>query len=231
MAHEDVAEGIARLLWAGNYRKAVETLRPGFLADPDENLVAWISALYSARFMPSYRQELLKTYILTALRRASSPIETFSDDALRMLDVVDVLTTVFEWASRTKHSSVSGTLSKRYRECTRRMLREAEPYLTPEHVPQGHHVMALLRLTRAHLHFQEGRPGEALMDVYEAVRLASSVKDPRQRERIYRKAGILFRLLGKKGMARQYGFQALLIFHLSPGVKLKSIAALFGIDL
>lgn len=224
MAHKG---NIRRLLWRGDYIPAVEQLRPQYWSDPIGKFVPWMSALYSARMHRRYRTELM-ALLPRAVEHVERTIGMNNDpDPMKVTDAADVISTVFEFASR--RPEVPEQEQKMYLLRAHVLLLYA--IQLARRLPAGNHTLPLLLLTQsrvlARIGFEDlGAGGMALA---EAMNLAPGIQDPMQRERVYRKAGLELRKRGRWGAGYRYGIRALLVPHGARGVKLKSLAALAGI--
>lgn len=226
MAHGHQPE-IGRLLRKGKYKQAVALHREAFERDPEGERVPFASTLYSGRSHARIRAFLLE-YIETHLY----------DHALRLnmnvtpdtfMDTVDVVSTIFVWAARqpeTNSTRGNNLLNVAAILIYEALSHEAQLSFAP-------HSPLLIMLTRAEIHFTTGTSeglASGLADVYEARARARSIRDPHQRERVLRKAGLLLRAHGRKGAGYASLIKALLVPHTSLGVKAKTIAALIGVE-
>lgn len=226
MAHGHQPE-IGRLLWKGKYKQAVALHLEAFERDPERECVPCASTLYAGRSDARIRALLLE-YIETHLY----------DHALRLnmnvtpdtfMDTVDVVSTIFVWATRqpeTDAAQGNNLLNVAAILIYEALSHEAQLSFAP-------HSPLLIMLTRAEIHFTTGTSeglASGLADVYEARNRARAIRDPRQRERVLRKAGLLLRAHGQRRAGYVSLIKALLVLHASFGVKAKTIAALLGVE-
>lgn len=227
------------LIWLGLYARGVETHRALYKKCPDEEFIPFLSSLYSARLYSRYRDELLdridqlQVFLL-------HPVTECAPGLPKALDRADVVSTILEWASR-----------QQLKPAKRNYLLERADSVVQDALMYAHrirgthrHTYALLLLTHAQIQlrqsmeYAETMPKYATdlknyvgMDVAEACTHAIDVSDLRQRERIYRKAGIIYRHLGNRKKASACFLQSLLVPHVAVGVKVKTMAALLAIEL
>lgn len=223
MVHEHQDE-IGRLVWAGKYEKAIRLHLEAYEKDPERECVPFASTLYSSLAMPGVDKVLLE-YIEEDLYPYALRL-TFHPNTREAVDKADVISTIFVWAA--EQPEITNTLKGNLLLVGASLINEALKMTVV--YACAPHSQPLLLLTRAKIRFMGGTQEEraaAMLDLHEAKNLVDSVPDLRQRERILRKAGILFRSHGKKRAGFDCLLMALLVPHRAVGVKVKTVAALF----
>jgi hypothetical protein len=214
-------------VWAGD-RNTVAEAREKYQQDPEAELVPFGVALYSFRNNPRFARELLELRE-PFLARARGMLQIGADRLMSARDYAnraDVLSTYLEWMSRRRELSaehqeetlgIADTLARRGQE------RASE-------LEVSDHSRALLALIRAYIAVtRRGHLGMALhLDMI--AREAVTIKDPNQRARVYRKLGLLYRRCSDFSKGIGWGIRACFVPDVPLAVRLKSAAALFGID-
>jgi hypothetical protein len=215
-------------VWRGD-PKTVAEARANFEKDPKEHLIRFAVALYSFRRKRRFAQELgglLSTLMREAQEMLGAPCH--EPDTIRFADKADVLSTHLEWISRYV------SLPKHEREeiyaLVSKLCSEGVSAVFP-HGTRGAHTRRLLTLTKVRVLIAQRERylawtflrGE-LLDIHE-------VEDPRQRARVYAKAGLLCRKLGRHAVGLSLGLRACTVSRVPLNVRGKATVALAGIDL
>lgn len=226
MAHGHQPE-IGLLLWKGKYVEAAMLHLEVYGRDPEGECVPFASTLYAGRSHKRIRELLLK-FVVEQLYGYALRLKLHAEPK-KFMDRVDVISTIFVWAAR--QPEVDSATKENLVNVAAALIQEAlanEPVL-----PAAPHSPLLVMLTRAEIHFMDDTDesvAKGLLDSYEARNRAETVRDPRQRERVLRKAGMLLRHHGRRRAGYAALIAALRVPHTSLAVKVKTLAALIGIE-
>jgi hypothetical protein len=213
-------------VWGGDSTTVAEARRL-YTQDPDEWLIRYAVALYSFRAKPRFAEELLWLRP-PLLKRAQQVLEAAmrGDLALSLANKVDVLSTHLAWMSR--QDGLGGSKRREVRAVALRLCEEATSLIV--NVPPGHHTLALIRLTHAELLFEDDEETAGRSYLNGVARKARGITDANQRARVMRKLGALLRRHGRFWRGILWGARACLVRGVPMAVRLKSVAALLGVE-
>lgn len=213
-------------VWAGKPR-TIDQARAKYAADPT-TLVGFASTLYSFRYIPSAAEELLELRLEIVRQANENLVRTAVDESnsLKIANEADVLATVLAWMSR--RPELGTTEQQKAHDMAVRLCRHGIAFASD--LEQGHHTPELLRLTLAELRFANGKvdAGQSLLSDVECQVLL--IKDAKQRTRVMRKLGALQRRHAQWRRGVYWGIRACTVPGVPMAVRLKSAAALFGIN-
>lgn len=181
------------------------------------SLTVWASTLYSYRHIHQYKCDLINIAweLECETRPEEAPAFANGLTAEKAADHADVLSTVLlalsrdrafcEESSELLHAAAARALCFGLRQT--------------EHEPHGEHTRALLQLTEFDLF-----PGRKYLLDEVAVR-ARHIRDTNQRERVYRKLGVLARRAGRIIRGTLWGIRAVGARGVSWNSRKKAIAA------
>jgi hypothetical protein len=239
------AKRISTLLWGGRYRRALELAHEAFVADPKNQLVPWISALYSdfankeshIRLCDEMKKAVpyafgpLMCKFHAAIHESRDcpgldPLPEQKEHLIAAINQMEVLSTVF---LRLSHDAEFRRFYRQWsvllQPLARALLTEADDYT--DIFPPGHHTPVFILLLESQLIPEDQRLG-GITKLNEAENLAPRMTDLRQKERAYRKIGMLWRRRRRTLRGYKYGLRALFVPHMGWGAKVKSVAALLG---
>lgn len=195
-------------------------------SDPEGGLVPLACALYSFRWWPPYRRELLglREQLIDRADRLRKVLVEYTDFLPNVseghADSAETVAAYLEWMSRQSQLS---TL-ERNRCCFAVAFLCYFGSLT---AVVGSHTWCLLNLTNASAHLRPHfRESEILGLLREVERHALSVEDPRQRVRVCAKLGMLMSRIGHFSEGRFWGMQALRVGNVPMMVRAKALYAL-----
>jgi len=234
------ADSYRRRMWRGDPLTVAEARR-AYRLDPAKGLIPYARALYSFRHKPKCAKGLVELrselapyaerYLAhVSAMRGAQRLRMPDGERHALADTADVLSTHLEWISRQPTVPRAGPLSGT------RLLALAEGAceegirlcLVDSELARGH-TYCLLRLTEAMIRMRQKRPlvDEALAS---AMWGADGLSDPNQKARVCRKVGLILRKRGRSGESLWWGIKACLIPGSTRAVRLKSLAALCGIE-
>lgn len=225
MSHKIDPSLYSKRIWAGDPETVAEA-RAKYASDP-EQLVPFAVALYSFRRNKIFAKELLSLRPrLIAYAKDYTKVPFNSDSSKVRADKLDVLSTYFEWMIRRPELSgqertVLYLLALSL--CVDGVRLASESPLTD-------HTWSLLRLTQARLYIYRRKFGlarDCLDDVAESV---EEISDLNQKTRVCRKLGLLYRKSHLFWFGIYWGIRACTIPGVPRAVRIKSIAALLGVD-
>ncbi len=147
--------------------------------------------------------------------------------ALEGADVADVLSTHLEWVSR--NTALSDSEYRFLRNVVVSLCRYG--LQMSREAPEGNHTRSLLNLTAARINFDHGWPWAGMPHLESAAAEAEEIRDPNQRNRVYRKLGMLYRLSGRSLRGFWWSIRACIMPEVPLDVRAKSLAALLGFGL
>lgn len=214
-------------VWRGD-PKTVAEARADFEKDP-KHLIRFAVALYSFRRKRRFAQEL--GGLLSVLMREAEEMlraPRYEPDAIRFADKADVVSTHLEWMSRF----LSLTLQERreIRDLVSKLCSEGVSATLPHDSGRGH-TRRLLTLTKVRVLLEQGQRRVAWLFLNGELNTIDRVADPRQRARLYAKAGFLCRKLGRHATGFSLGVRACTVPRIPINVRGKATVALAGIDL
>lgn len=218
------------MIWRGNEHAIVES-RERFHEEPEKRLVVHTSTLYSFRRREDCVRELVS--LRHHLLARSEALRSTAWDSLNIGEVVDqadVLSTILGWLSDSTKipSEQQEELRKEACAVCEFGLQILEDLLRG--VPTANHSWHLLKLTRAALSLRDGKIKDAFRDIHIVDREKDRVFDPRQRARVYRKLGMLYRAIDDSiGRGFWMGVRAVFVPGVPLAVRLKSLGALVGL--
>lgn len=220
----------SRRVWGGDPTTVAEA-RKEYERNPKnaKQLIRYAVALYSFRQHERFAKELLmlRPWLL---HRAHLGLETAilakSDAALTVADEYDVLSTHLAWMSR--QDGLEDSKRREIRAVALRLCEEVTSLIV--NVPPGHHTLPLIRLTHAELLFEDGEETAGRSHLNGVARRARDITDANQRARVMRKLGALLRRNDRFWRGVLWGVRACLVRGIPMAVRMKSVAALIGID-
>ena len=178
--HDD--KSFSQRVWEGD-KSVLSDACERYLNDPDNEFIAWISTLYSFRRLSFSRVELIE-FADDMLQHAMVIRRTIEESGhtLERADKADVLSTVMIWTSQQPELQKQPGL--------RHVLRESAIALAKAgydgYFDAGEHTQALLAITMATI---EDVPGVVDLYIRHAKSLASHIRDPKQRARVWKRIG------------------------------------------
>jgi hypothetical protein len=210
-------------VWAGDPATVAEA-RIKYDAHPIGQLLPFAVALYSFRTNKKFADELLwlRSELVT---NATNFMRTPA--AQEYQDRADVLSTYFEWMSR--QSALSANQRSELHELADQVC-EYGIRCASGGRNRGEHTWYLLHLTAARLLINEKNYKEA-RDMLNRLTLdAPTIKDANQRARVYRKLGFLYRMCMNPLSGFYWSIKACFVSGVPMAVRVKSAAALLGVD-
>lgn len=214
-------------VWSGD-RTTVAEAKAKYESDPEGELIPLAVVLYSFRDKKHCANELLALrpqIIEYAINYAKKP---HNDDAPKtQADKADVLATHLEWMSRRSELSIEEQQETAYE--ARRMCQHGIHVLHVAREKPGH-TLCLLWLTFARLCINEKQFSRAREYLTEVETSVVYIADANQQARVCRKLGFLYRKCHSFFHGLDWGIGACLVPKTPWAVRLKSIAALLGVD-
>ena len=217
-------------VWGGDPSTVAEA-RKAYEQEPEDaaRLVKYAVALYSFRSKGRFAEELLvlRPWLLRrawALLKMERPTE--SEQVRKFANEVDVLSTHLAWVSR--QPQLASGVRREAHNIAVELCREGLEILWKRGM--SGHSRLLIGLTRAELFLDDGEEWMArgeLIDIEHEIR---EVQDAKQKVRIMRKLGTLWRRTGSHVRGTEWILRSIFVADVPLAVRLKSVAALFGIN-
>lgn len=217
----------ARRIWAGD-RATVAEARERYRLDRERYLIPFAVVLYSFRTDEQCARELLELRGALLLR-ARRMLQIGADRLVSPREYAnraDVLSTYLEWMGRRGELSreqQAEVLDLAYDVAFRGQVWAYEPEVED-------HTRGLLLLTIARIGLTRRDWRMAEESLARVARMATSVTDANQRVRIYRKLGLLNTRYGRLFRGLYWGIRACVVPGVPMAVRLKSVAAIIGVD-
>jgi hypothetical protein len=226
---------LSRQIWAGD-PAAIATSRRLFEADPEGYLMDHAVALYSFRGRQDCVGEFLQLRpLLIENARRTLGITNPRLSAWELAVKIDVLTTHLEWMSRRRE------LTEREQSDLRKLVIDlcAKGVDYARSARSGDHTRALLRLTYASALFVEGLQFSAVEALKQVESEVVGITDRKQRARVMRKTGMLYRRHVRFWHGLGWGWRAVTLPGIPRSVRVKNLVAIlpprltafFGVEL
>lgn len=215
-------------VWKGD-RRTVAEARKDFERAPKEHLLKFAVALYSFRTKRKYADELLGLLSLL-MQEAERLIQAphYEPDAMRFADRADVLSTHLEWIAR--FASLTKDERSEIRTLVSKLCSKGVSATLPHDYGSGH-TRRLLTLTKTRVLVEQGYRQLAWIFLRGELDDIARVADPRQRARVYAKAGLLCRKLGRHRVGFSLGLRACAVSRVPLRSRVKGLSALVGVDM
>lgn len=219
---------IGNQIWKGK-KAALKQIRKDFEQAPEENLVPFAVALYSFCKKEKFARELCGLLpMLMAEAKRMCEWTSYEAGPIHFADRADAISTHLEWIAR--HTSLTKQERDEVRGFALRLCATGVSAVLPYDSATGH-TRRLLTLTRARVHLEQGHRKLAWVFLRTELDDIHLVEDPRQRARVYAKAGLLCRKLGRHAVGLSLGLRACLVPKVPLNVRGKGVVALAGLDL
>jgi hypothetical protein len=222
-----MAQEYSKRVWEGDPTTVAEA-KAKHESDPAGQLIPLAVALYSFRTNQHFANELLALrpqIIAYAVEYTKKPLNDDSPKA--RANKSDVLSTYLEWMSRRSELSEEDQADTAYEA---RCVCQHGILTAQEVLEQTDHTLCLLLLTLAHLDIHEKHFTPARKYLDEVATSARHIADANQKARVYRKLGYLYRKCHQSLLGIKWGIRGCFVPETPPAVRIKSVAALFGLD-
>jgi hypothetical protein len=218
-------------VWGGDTTTVAEA-RAQYFGDSQGHLMTYAVALFSFRYIPQFAREMELIH-LSLVGRANALLELASveENPLERANDVETLSSHLEYLSHRRRLEIRrGLLLGKAVALCELGLKICSEHPLPE---SGLHTPLLLKLMRFKLYLltRERSRSYVRRRLTEVIDRAPDVPDPNQRARVYRKIGMVSRKAWAPFQAHYWGVTACCVPGIPLAVRLKSFAALAGIEL